>query len=78
MLCSNGYLGMFSTTLKEFTGSESGAISLDFVLLTSLVLSFGVTVTVLVAAGVNPVTSGISAVLILTNEFSAKFVSVED
>jgi len=69
---------MFSTTLKEFTGSESGAISLDFVLLTSLVLSFGVTVTVLVAAGVNPVTSGISAVLILTNEFSAKFVSVED
>ncbi len=69
---------MFLTTLKEFCDSESGAISLDFVLLTSLVLSFGVTVAALIITGVNPVASGIHTVLMPTNEFSAKFVGVDD
>ena len=69
---------MFMITLREFSCSESGAVSLDFVVLTSLVLSFGITVTALVVTGVNPVASGISAVLMPTSEFSAKFVSVDD
>lgn len=69
---------MFMTTLKEFSGSESGAISLDFVVLTSLVLSFGITVAALVTAGVNPIASGINAVIMPSSEFTAKFVSVDE
>jgi len=70
---------MFLTNLREFAGSESGTISLDFVVLTSLVLSFGITVTALVVAGVNPVASGISAVMTPTSsEFDAKFVKVDN
>lgn len=69
---------MILASFWEFSRSDSGAVSLDFIVLTSLVLSFGITVTALVAAGVNPVTSGISAVLKPTSEFSAKFVSVDE
>ena len=69
---------MLLTTLKEFFRSELGAVSLDFVVLTSLVIGFGITVATLVIAGVNPVASGISAVMSPANEFSAKFVGVDD
>jgi len=68
---------MILMTLQEFSRSESGAVSLDFVLLSGLILSFGITVVSLVATGVNPVASGISAVMTPTSEFSAKFVSVD-
>ncbi|PCJ76931.1 MAG: pilus assembly protein [Rhodobacteraceae bacterium] len=69
---------MFLIALKGFFYSESGAVSVDFVVLTSLVLSFGITVATLVAAGVNPIASGISAVMTPTSEFTAKFVSVDE
>ncbi|MBL4872725.1 MAG: hypothetical protein JKY41_04850 [Rhodobacteraceae bacterium] len=47
--------------------------------MTSLVLSFGITVTALVVSGVNPVASGISAVMTPTrSEFTAKFVKVDE
>jgi len=70
---------MFLTTLREYFRSESGAISLDFVVMTSLVLSFGITVTALVVSGVNPVASGISAVMTpARSEFTAKFVKVDE
>lgn len=69
---------MFVTALKGFFRSESGAVSLDFVVLTSLALSFGITVATLVASGVNPITSGISAVMTPNTEFTAKFVKVDE
>jgi len=69
---------MIVTALKGFFRSESGAVSLDFVVLTSLVLSFGITVIALVVAGVNPAVSGINAIMTPNTEFSAKFVSVEN
>lgn len=69
---------MILATLRGFYHSESGSVSLDFIVLAGLVLSFGITVATFVIAGVNPIASEINAVMNPATEFSAKFVRVDD
>ena len=69
---------MIFATLRGFLRSESGSVSLDFVVMAGLVLSLGITVASLGVVGVTPIASEINAVMNPTIEFSAKFVRVDD
>ena len=69
---------MFFRTLKEFSNSESGTITLDFVVLTAVVVSFGLTIASLATMGINPVTTSLNVILSPNGDFSAKFVQLDE
>lgn len=67
---------MFIRALKGFCRSESGAVTIDFVILTAIIASFGLTVVMLIAMGINPVAANLNALISPNSDFSAKFVQV--
>ncbi len=73
-----GAIVMILKTLVEFFRSESGAISIDFLMLTGLVVSFGISVAVLVGAGINPMMASMDLLGTPVEDFNAKFVSVDE
>jgi hypothetical protein len=54
---------MFYKKINRFFQADSGAITVDFVVITALVVGFGIGVLIIVAPGIDQVSSGIGPVI---------------
>ena len=54
---------MFIKMLKRFRRSESGTVTIDFVTITAVIVGFGMGVLLLIAPGIETVTTSIEPVI---------------
>ena len=70
---------MFSRTLIEFLRSESGVVTVDFVVLTGIVASFGIGVTLALTLEPSLILDKVASIRAADNNtFTAKFVKVDE
>ncbi len=70
---------MFSRTLIEFLRSESGVVTVDFVVLTGIVASFGIGVTLALTLEPSLILDKVGSIRAADNNtFTAKFVKVDE
>lgn len=69
---------MVFENLKRLCRDESGAITADFVILTAVVVSFGMGVLLIIAPGIGKVTSGIEPVIQSSAGLAHKLIGNND
>ena len=52
---------MFPSPLRQFYANESGAVTVDWVVITAGILIFGILLTSMIASGVNDTSTGLGA-----------------
>lgn len=69
---------MFLETLKRFSRAESGAITVDFVMITAVVAGFGMAVMIIVTPGINKTASGIEPVIQSADGLAERLIGASD
>lgn len=69
---------MFYENFKRFTRDELGAITVDFVTLTAVIVGFGMGVMIIVTPGIQKVTSGIEPVIQSADGLAGRLINAGD
>ena len=69
---------MVLKTIKQFCRDDSGAITVDFVMLTAMVVGFGLGVMIIVTPGIRDVSAGIEPVIQSADGLAKRLIGASD
>ena len=69
---------MVLKTIKQFCRDDSGAITVDFVMLTAMVVGFGLGVMIIVTPGIRDVSAGIEPVIQSAEGLAKRLIGASD
>jgi|LGOV01.1.fsa_nt_gb Flp pilus assembly pilin Flp len=69
---------MVLKTIKQFCRDDSGAITVDFVMLTAVIVSFGFGVIIIVTPGIRDVSESIEPVIQSADGLAHRLIGADD